>query len=145
MAQFIAHGLRRKHAHEQFRQQHNIAGEHKIVKRPGIGDDGQPDIPSEAEPLQVAAVALEILRRVGTENSVRGHKFIELAARGEAEQLTQLGPAEMPLPEFVEGQRFEYAALDLAAGAEAPGEIVGNADGDFRVGGAGAVVHISLL
>jgi hypothetical protein len=144
MGQFVAHGLRRKHALEQFAQQPNIAGQHQIVQRARIGDDEQPDTPSEAEPLQVAAVALQILRRVGAENSVRGQKFIELAARGEAEQLTQFGPAEMPLPELIERQRFEYAALDLAPGAKAPGEIVGDADGDFRVGGAGAVVHIFL-
>jgi hypothetical protein len=58
IGKFIAHGLRRKHALEQFGQQHNIAGQHQIVKRARIGDDEQPDTPSEAEPLQVAAVAL---------------------------------------------------------------------------------------
>ena len=58
MGQFIVHGLRRKHAPEQFGQQHNIAGQHQMVKRPGIGDDERPDTPSEAEPLQVAAVTL---------------------------------------------------------------------------------------
>jgi hypothetical protein len=102
MGQFIAHGLRREYALEQFGQQHNIAPQHQIVKRAPIGDDEQPDTPSEAEPLQVAAVALQILRRVGAENSVCGQKFIELAARGEAEQLPQFGSAEMPLPELIE-------------------------------------------
>ena len=57
MGQFIAHGLRRKHTLEQFGQQHSIASRHQIVKRARIGDE-QPDTPSEAEPLQVAAVAL---------------------------------------------------------------------------------------
>src|SRR6516162_3665689 len=51
----------------------------------------------------------------------------------------------MPLPEFVERQRFEHAAFDLAAGAEAPGEICRDADGDFRQGGGGAVVHVFFL
>ncbi len=37
---------------------------------------------------------------------MRGQKFIELGARGEAEQLTQLGPAEMPLSELIKRQRF---------------------------------------
>jgi hypothetical protein len=58
IAKFIVRGLRRKHAFEQFGQQRNITGQHQIVKRARIGDDEQPDTPSEAEPLQVAAVAL---------------------------------------------------------------------------------------
>ncbi len=41
----------------------------------------------------------------------------------------------MPLAELVERQRFEHPALDLATSAEPPGEICGNADGDFRQGG----------
>jgi hypothetical protein len=41
IGKFIAHGLRHEHALEQSGQQHNIAGQHQIVKRPGIGDDEQ--------------------------------------------------------------------------------------------------------
>jgi hypothetical protein len=58
MGQFVAHGLRREYVLEQFGQQHNIAGQHEIVKWARIGDDEQPDTPSEAEPLQLAAVVL---------------------------------------------------------------------------------------
>ena len=74
-----------------------------------------------------------------------GQKFIELGAGGETKQPAQFGATEMPLPEFVERQRFEHAAFDLAAGAEAPGEICRDADGDFRQGVGGAVVHIFFL
>jgi len=35
---------------------------------------------------------------------------------------------------FSEGQRFERAALDLAGGAEALRQIVGDADGDLKAG-----------
>jgi hypothetical protein len=58
MGQFIVHGLRRKHALEQLGQQHNVAGQYQIVKRARIADDEQADTPSEAETLEVAAVAL---------------------------------------------------------------------------------------
>ena len=101
---------------------------------PGIGDD-QRHAGSETEPLQVAAVALQIVCRVCAEDAVPGQKLIELGAGGETKQPAQFDPAEMPLSEFVERQRFEHAAFDLAAGAEAPGEICGDADGDFRLGG----------
>ena len=114
------------------------------MQRPGIGDD-QRHAGSEAEPLQVAAVALQIVCRVCAEDAVPGQKLIELGAGGKTKQPAQFDPAEMPLPEFVERQRFEHAAFDLAAGAEAPGEICGDADGDFRQGGGGAVVHIFFL
>ncbi len=104
------------------------------MERPGIGED-QRHTGSEAEPLQVAAVALQIVCRVCAEDAVPGQKLIELSAGSETKQPAQFAPAEMPLPEFVERQRFEHAAFDLAAGAEAPGEIRGDADGDFRQGG----------
>jgi hypothetical protein len=87
------------------------------MDRPGIGND-QRHAGSEAEPLQVAAVALQIVCRVCAEDAVPGQKLIELGAGGEAKQPAQLDPAEMSLPEFVERQRFEHATFDLAAGAE---------------------------
>src|SRR6516162_11668249 len=114
------------------------------MQRPGIGDE-QRHAGSEAEPLQVAAVALQIVCRICAEDAVPGQKLIELGASGETKQPAQFDPAEMPLPEFVERQRFEHAAFDLAAGAEAPGELCRDADGDFRQGGGGAVVHIFFL
>ena len=86
------------------------------MERPGIGDD-QRHAGSEAEPLQVAAVALQIVCRVCAEDAVPGQKLIELGAGGETKQPAQFDPAEMPLPEFVERQRFDRAAFDLAAGA----------------------------
>ena len=80
------------------------------MERPGIGDD-QRHAGSEAEPLQVSAVALQIVRRVCAENAVPGQKLIELGAGGKTKQPAQFGPAEMPLPEIVERQRFEHAAF----------------------------------
>src|SRR5712671_7476298 len=114
------------------------------MQRPSSRDD-QLHAGSEAEPLQVVAVAFQIVCRICAEDAMPGQKFIELGARGKAEQSAQLGPAEMSLPKFIERKRLEHAAFDLAAGSETPGEIVGDADGDFRVGGAGAVVHSLFL
>ena len=54
-----------------------------------------------------------------------GQELIELGSSGETKQPAQCDPAEIPLPEFVERQRFEHAAFDLAAAAEAAGEICG--------------------
>jgi hypothetical protein len=43
--------------------------------------------------LQIAALAFEIIERVGAEHTVRGKEFIELYARCESEHPAQLGPA----------------------------------------------------
>ena len=75
------------------------------MERPGIGDD-QRHAGSQAEPLQVAAIALQIVCRVCAEDAVPGQKLIELGASGETKQPAQFDPAETPLPEFVERQRF---------------------------------------
>lgn len=104
------------------------------MKRSGIGDDEQLGAPSEAEPLKVAAVALQILRRVGAEDPVRRQELVELAARGEAEELAQLGPAEMPLSELVERESFERPAPDIARAAETPSQFLGDAERDFQTG-----------
>jgi hypothetical protein len=48
---------------------------------------------------------------------------------------------------FLEGERFERAPFDLAGGAEPPGQIVGDTEGDFHLGDptyAQANVHISF-
>ena len=71
------------------------------MERPGIGDD-QRHAGSQAEPLQVAAIALQIVCRVCAEDAVPGQKLIELGAGAETKQPAQFDPAEMPLPEFVE-------------------------------------------
>jgi hypothetical protein len=83
--------------------------------------------------LQIAALAFEIIERVGAEHTVRGKEFIELYARCESEHPAQLGPAEMPLAELIECQRFKYPALDLAAGADETGQLVGNANSNLGV------------
>ena len=54
-----------------------------------------------------------------------GQKLIELGAGGETKQPAQCDPAEIPLPEFVERQRFEQAAFDLAAASEAAARSAG--------------------
>jgi hypothetical protein len=148
IGEFIAHHLRRQHPREQFGQQLDIAGQRQVVKRPGIGNGQQRDAPSETEPLQIAAVALQILGRIGSKDFVRGEKFIKPPPCFKTEQPAQLGAAQMPLAELIKRQRFEHPALDRAGSAEEARELVGDADGDFGVGadaGRGVVVHILFL
>ena len=101
VGEFILHHLWYEHPLEWLWQQLDVAGQHEVMERPGIGDDQQ-HAGSEAEPLQVAAVALQIVCRVCAEDAVPGQKLIELGAGGETKQPAQFDPAEMPLPEFVE-------------------------------------------
>src|SRR5258707_1062114 len=86
---------------------------------------------------QVFSLAFEIVEGVRLEYIVRLEKFIELHARGEAEQPAHFGIGQVAELEFLKGQRFERASLDIAHGAEAARQIIGNADGNFHVG-AGA-------
>jgi hypothetical protein len=65
------------------------------MQRSGIGDD-QRHAGSDAEPAQVAAVALQIVCRICAEDAVPGQKLIELGAGGETKQPAQFRPAEMP-------------------------------------------------
>ena len=69
-------------------------------------------------PPRTLAFSLAITLARDARDAVPGQKLIELGAGGETKRPAQFDPAEMPLPEFVERQRFEHAAFDLAAGAE---------------------------
>jgi hypothetical protein len=72
------------------------------VKRARIGDDEQPDYSVRSRAVQGhGGRALDppacSCRRLRARSEI-----IELGARGEAKQLPQFGPAEMPLPELIE-------------------------------------------
>jgi hypothetical protein len=63
---------------------------------------------------------------------MRSQKSIERFAGCEAEQPAQFGLGQMAELIFLQGQRFERAALDLSGGTEPPGQIVGDAESDFH-------------
>src|SRR4029077_11591044 len=69
-----------------------------------------------------------------TVGAVQAQKFVECLAGCKAEQPAQLQLGQMTDLVFFEGQRLERAPLDLARGAEKPGELVGNPQGDFHIG-----------
>jgi hypothetical protein len=64
---------------------------------------------SEAKPLQVLPLTLEIVERVWLERVTRPEKPIERLARAKAEQPAQLGPAQTAELVFLERQHFENA------------------------------------
>jgi len=103
------------------------------VKRPGVRNAELPDAPSEAQPLKLAAVAHQILRRVGAEDPMRSQELVEPIVHGEAEKFTQLGTTEMPLADHIERQRLERAgSMSFIGRADEPGGLVGDAQRDFH-------------
>jgi hypothetical protein len=65
---------------------------------------------------------------------MRREELVELRARAKAQEASQFGPVQVPELEFFECQRFERAAFDLARGAEQPGKLVGDSQGDLHIG-----------
>src|SRR6266436_7206833 len=84
---------------------------------------------SDTEPLQVAPLALEIIKAVVFEDVMRLQKTVEGVARTEAKQTAQFVLRKMTKLVFLKRQRFQRTPRQIATrSGEALGDVIGNLD-----------------
>ena len=131
VGQLRLHGRWQDHSFKQSRKQIDATDEHKVVNRPGIGNDEPHRL--ESQLLQSVAVLLKIFHGVVFIHAMGSQELVEPVPGSEAEQPPQVGPADATALEFLERQGFEGAAREVVAGCtHATGHFVGNLNGEIH-------------
>lgn len=114
-------------------QKLDLTDEHQVVQRPGVGDDDA-HFASNAEPVQVLPVALELGRGHGFVEAARLEKAVQRGAGREAEQAAQLGSRQPAGAVLLRCERLQRPARKVVVGAEPAGQVVGDGKRDVHRG-----------
>jgi hypothetical protein len=132
MTKLRVHHFRQKHGVEQTGKQVDSADQHQIVRRPGIRD-GDRHGGSDAELVEVPSLALEISQRVGIEHAMRLEEAIQLGARFQPQQSTQVRLGQATRAILLGRERFQCASGQIATvGGQPRGQVVWKMDGQVH-------------
>lgn len=128
--QLVAHDCRNVHSFEKLREQIDVIDQNQIVQGRGVGDDDEHEA-SESKTLKVSNIALDILDRDRIIDLVGLEEPIHIQAL-RTEHAAQLGLGEAAGAVGFQSEAFERQALDVAARAQAGGDVVWNGENEVH-------------